>query len=61
MNKIVGHNSKLKSLGNSFFDEFAKCVEKDNGTKSFRIIVRLLVWFRDDDSGGNLEIFRPMP
>jgi len=61
VNKIIGYNSELKSLSNSFFNEFAKCVEKDDGTKSFRIVIRLLVRFRDDDSGGNLEIFRLMP
>ena len=60
MNKVVGCNSELKSLGDNFLDEFAKGVKKDYGTESFRVVIGLLVQFRDDDSGGNLEVFRPM-
>ena len=60
MNKVVGCNSELKSLSDNFLDKFAKGVKEDYGTESFWVVVGLLVRFRDDDSGGNLEVFRPM-
>ena len=60
MNKVIGRNSELKPLGDNFLDEFAKGVKKDDGTEIFWVVIGLLVRFRDDDSGGNLEVFRPM-
>ena len=60
MNKVVGRNSELKSLGDNFLDKFAKGVKKDDGMESFQVVIGLLVRFRDDDSGGNFEVFRPM-
>ena len=61
MDKVVGRNRELNSLGDDFLDKFTKSVEEDNGPERFRVVIGLLVWFRDDDSGGYLEVFRPMP
>ena len=61
MDKVIGRNCELNSLGDNFLDKFTKGVEEDNGVERFRVVIGLLVWFRDDDSGGYLEVFRPMP
>jgi len=61
MDEIIGRNSELDSLCNNFFDEFAESVEKNDRSKSFGVVVRLLVQFGYDDSRRNLEIIGLIP
>ena len=60
MGEIVGHNNKLYSSGNYFFNKFTESIKEDDRTKHFWTIIQCLVRFENDDCGGSFEVFRPV-